>query len=152
MRRAVWLVVLVAGLEPAPFPYEYRGWFHVKSMVIEEGHPLFAAFGGIHHVYANAEAYRALRDPKMNRFPVGSVLVFDLLEARREKGALVEGKRKVLAIMRKVRGAEETGGWIFQAFAGGDPRKPIVKDPVKECFQCHTGAGTRDFVFSAWRP
>jgi hypothetical protein len=28
------------------FPDGYRKWFHVKSMIIEEGHPLFSAFGG----------------------------------------------------------------------------------------------------------
>lgn len=34
-----------------PYPAGYRDWYHVKSMVIQEGNSLFAAFGGIHHIY-----------------------------------------------------------------------------------------------------
>jgi hypothetical protein len=39
-----------------PYPTGYRDWHHVKSMLIEQGHPLFDAFGGIHHLYANPAA------------------------------------------------------------------------------------------------
>lgn len=31
-----------------PYPQGYRAWQHVKSMVIEPGHPLHASFGGMH--------------------------------------------------------------------------------------------------------
>jgi len=31
-----------------PYPAGYHDWHHVKRMVISEGHPLFASFGGIH--------------------------------------------------------------------------------------------------------
>jgi hypothetical protein len=43
--------VLAGAAEPAnvPYPAGYRDWAHVKSMVIEKGHPLFETFGGIHH-------------------------------------------------------------------------------------------------------
>ncbi len=62
-----------------PYPAGYRNWHHVKSMVIEEGHPLFGAFGGIHHLYANP---KAIEGYKSGKFPDGAVIVFDLLEAK----------------------------------------------------------------------
>ena len=68
------------------YPTGYRKWALVKSMVIySDKHPLFAEFGGLHHVYANAEAMRAL--VKGGTFPDGSVLVLDLHEAKDENGA-----------------------------------------------------------------
>ena len=48
-------IVVVEGQSEVPYPTGYRDWSHIKSMVIEEGHPLFEAFGGIHHIYANDE-------------------------------------------------------------------------------------------------
>ena len=48
------LAIPVWAADPqVPYPSSYRDWQHVKSMVIDEGHPLFGAFGGIHHLYAN---------------------------------------------------------------------------------------------------
>ncbi len=41
-----------------------------------------------------------------------------------------------------------TGGWGFQAWAGGDPSKPIVKDATKQCFDCHTSRKANDYIFS----
>ncbi len=32
------------------YPEGYRQWTHVKSMVIQTGHPLFDSFGGTHHI------------------------------------------------------------------------------------------------------
>src|SRR2546428_806498 len=100
------------------YPSGYRRWALVKSMVIySDKHPLFAQFGGLHHVYANAEAMRALI--KGGKFPDGSVLVLDLLEAKEENGAYVEGSRKLVAVMEKNGAAfKTTGGWGFEAFKG----------------------------------
>jgi Cytochrome P460 len=39
-----------------------------------------------------------------------------------------------------------TGGWGFQAWAGGDPTKPLVTDPTKQCFGCHQPKKTLDAV------
>lgn len=51
------LALPAISAEPlVPYPEEYRGWHHVKTMVIDEGHPLYEAFGGIHHIYANPKA------------------------------------------------------------------------------------------------
>jgi len=28
-------------------------------------------------------------------------------------------------------------GWGFQFWLGGDPKKPVVTDAAKQCFECH---------------
>lgn len=131
------------------YPEGYRGWTHVKSMVIRPGHELYDSFGGIHHVYANDQARAGYED---HDFPDGSVIVFDLLEARTEETAITEGARKVLGVM--VKDAErfpETGGWGFEGFAEGDPEKRAVEDAATACFECHTSQAERDYVFSDYR-
>ena len=132
------------------YPTGYRDFTHVKSMVIQQGHPLFEAFGGIHHIYANDAALGGYRT---GRFPDGAVIVFDLLAAPSEKGAVTEGDRKVLAVMVKDRAAfPDTGGWGFEAFGGGQPDKRAVgANAVSACFACHEGQKAKDYVFSAWR-
>ncbi|PKO63657.1 MAG: cytochrome C [Betaproteobacteria bacterium HGW-Betaproteobacteria-17] len=149
-------IVTTAGLGPAlaedgvAFPSGYRDWHHVKSMVIEEGHPLYAAFGGIHHLYANDLAVAGYRS---ERFPDGSVIVFDLLEAQRSDNAVVEGQRKVVGVMHKdsTRFAD-TGGWGFEGFAEGDPDRPVVGQTAADaCFACHLPQREQDYTFSRLR-
>lgn len=128
------------------YPQGYRSWAHVKSMVIEEGHPLYESFGGIHHVYANESARRALAAGK-GRYPDGAVFVFDLLEAGEEDNAIVEGPRKVLGVMEKnAKAFASTGGWGFEGFKG-DTRERAVTD-MKSCFDCHEPQKERGYVFS----
>ncbi len=138
---------------PIQFPAGYRNWTHVKSMVIhDKSHPLFDAFGGIHHVYVNERGVEPLRKGT-GSYPDGSIFVFDLLEANPEGGAYLEGKRKVLAVMVKDSTKySATGGWGFEAFAGGDPTQRAVKDAAKDCFQCHAAQKSNGYVFSRWRP
>src|SRR5882757_5238235 len=45
-----------------------------------------------------------------------------------------------------------TGGWGFQAWAGGDPTKPFVTDPTKQCFECHQARKDQDYVYSTYIP
>lgn len=134
------------------YPEGYRDWRHVKTMVINEGHPLFESFGGIHHLYANR---KALEGYAAGRFPDGAVIVFDLLAARATADhAIVEGERKVLGVMVKDAARfAGTGGWGFEGFAAGDPARPVVGDEAGEaCFACHTEVASRDYVFSRPRP
>jgi len=132
------------------YPTGYRKWALVKSMVIySDKHPLFAEFGGLHHVYANAEAMRAL--VKGGTFPDGSVLVLDLHEAKDENGAWVEGSRKLVGVMEKDRARfKATGGWGFEAFKGQTER--TVTDASAQCFTCHQKQRDNDFVFSGYLP
>ncbi len=146
------LVPGVAGAgEAVPYPEGYRDWRHVKSMVIEEGHALYDAFGGIHHLYANE---KALEGYAAGSFPDGAVIVFDLLEAIHADNAITEGKRKVLGVMVKDAARwPETGGWGFEGFASGDPGKRAVGANAREaCFACHESAREHDYVFSEPRP
>jgi hypothetical protein len=148
------VLVTLAGLgaqggNQVPYPDGYREWTHVKSMVIQKGHSLFDAFGGIHHIYANPSGADALRASKA--FPDGAVFVFDLLTANTKNNAVVEGPRKVLGVMQKDAARfKETGGWGFEGFKG-DTRDRVVNDPAKECFACHKADQPQDFVFSTWR-
>lgn len=133
-----------------PYPSSYRDWQHVKSMVIEEGHPLFGAFGGIHHLYANP---KAIEGYKAGKFPDGSVIVFDLLEASRKDSAVTEGSRKVLGVMHKdAKKYAATGGWGFEGFGGGDQSKRVVgANAASACFGCHAPQKDHDYVFSRLR-
>lgn len=145
------LAAPVAAAEPAvPYPEGYRDWHHVKSMVIEEGHPLFEAFGGIHHLYANEAAMGGY---KAGAFPDGAVIVFDLLEATRSDNAVIEGARKVVGVMHKDAARyAATGGWGFEGFAGGDRAKGVVGDDAADaCFACHAPEKDHDYVFSRLR-
>lgn len=149
--------VLAAGLplraeEATPtFPEGYRSWYHVKSMLIEEGHPLFESFGGLHHIYANDAALEGYRS---GTFPDGAVIVFDLLAVERTTDhAVVEKERKVLGVMqRDAEAFSATDGWGYEGFAGGDPGRRVVGAAAAEaCHACHRGAAP-DFVFSELRP
>lgn len=133
-----------------PYPTGYRDWHHVKSMVIESGHPLFAAFGGIHHLYANPKAVAGY---KAGKFSDGAVIVFDLLEAKSADNAVTEGAHKVVGVMHKdAKRYAATGGWGFEGFGGGDKTNRVVRDNAADaCFACHAPQKAQDYVFSKLR-
>lgn len=141
------LVPLTCLAQDVPYPQGYRQWTHVKTMQIKPGHPLYEAFGGIHHIYANAKAREGYRSGK---FPDGAVLVFDLLEAKEEGAAVTEGPRKVLGVMHKDAAKyKDTGGWGFEGFKGDSRKERVVGDKAASaCFQCHTSQKNHDYVFS----
>lgn len=140
----------LAGEPAVPYPDGYRDWHHVKSMVIEAGHPLYDGFGGIHHLYANDKALKGYRS---DSFPDGAVIVFDLLEAVRADNTVTEGARKVVAVMHKNAAAyATTGGWGFEGFGGGDPATRVVGDQAETaCFACHQPQKHQDYTFSRLR-
>lgn len=134
-----------------PYPEGYRDWQHVKSMVIQPGHPLHESFGGIHHLYANDRAMQGYRSGK---FPDGAVIIFDLLEAVSADNAISEGRRKVVGVMhRDARKYAATGGWGFEGFAGDSRTERAVGDKAATaCFACHASKKSSEFVFSQYRP
>ncbi|MES0872670.1 cytochrome P460 family protein [Sinimarinibacterium thermocellulolyticum] len=133
-----------------PYPDGYRNWRHVKSMVIQPGHALFDAFGGIHHLYAND---KSLQGYETGQFPDASVIVFDLLDASAADHAITEGARKVVGVMHKdAKKFAATGGWGFEGFGGGDRDKRVVgKNAATACFACHAAQKDHDYVFSSAR-
>ena len=141
---------LAADAPPVAYPEGYRQWTHVKSMVIQPGHALYDAFGGIHHLYANAKAEAGY---KSGKFADGSVIVFDLLDAKAADNAVQEGARKIVGVMVKNAAAyKDTGGWGFEGFKGDSkPERAVGKNAATACYQCHTSQKDKDFVFSAYR-
>ena len=135
-----------------PYPTNFRHWPHLKRMVInDKSHPLFGAFGGIHHSYANAKGTIAVE--KKKPFPDGAVLVFDLLEAKLAGGAYSEGKRKFIGVMmRDSKKYAATEGWGWQVFEG-DKKTPSLKTVAeqKACSTCHLEVGAKGFVFTEMR-
>jgi len=126
-------------------PNNYKSWYHVKSMVIKKGHPLFKPFGGFHDIYANKNAIKGYNQGK---FPSGSVIVFDLFETIDDGNAITEGKRKFIGVMKKNNdGSSETSGWSYEVFAG-DKLKAKGVNGAKDCHSCHSSASGNDFVFS----
>lgn len=132
------------------YPAGYRNWHHVKSMVIDKGHPLHEAFGGIHHLYANPKAVAGY---KSGKFPDGAIVVFDLLEAKSADRTVTEGARKVVGVMHKdAKKYAATGGWGFEGFGGGDRTNRVVGDnAASACFACHAPEKDHDYVFSRLR-
>ncbi|MFN3919192.1 MAG: cytochrome P460 family protein [Methylohalobius sp.] len=131
------------------YPTGFRSWYHVKSMVIQPGHPLENPFGGIHHVYANPKALDGL---KTGIYPDGAVLVFDLFDYREDNHALVEGERKLIGVMeRDAKRFAATGGWGFEGYGEGKPDKRLVTDGGQGCFGCHAAQKASQYVFSKLR-
>jgi len=132
-----------------PYPQNYRSWAHVKTMLIEPGHPLANPFQGIHHVYANQKAYQGL---KSGNYSDGAVLVFDLIDYLQKDKAIQEGSRKLVGVMHKdAKKYAQTGGWGFEGFAANSKTERLVKDGGLSCFGCHAPEKANDFVFSKLR-
>lgn len=156
MHKTIALLALAAApalaAEPAPlaYPHGYREWTHVKTLQIKPGHPLYHVFGGIHHLYANKKAMEGYRRGK---FPNGSTIALDLLEANDALTATSEGGRKLVGVMHKDAAKHKaTGGWAFEAFKGDSRKERTVGANARTaCFDCHAAQRDRDYVFSSFR-
>ena len=139
------------GTRPVPYPEGYRGWQHVKSMLIEPGHPLAGLVEGLHHIYANP---KAMTGYTKGRFADGAVIVFDLLDPVKGERALTEGARKAVIVMHKDhRRYAATGGWGFEVFGGESRTERKVGDQAATaCFGCHEPQREHDYVCSRYRP
>jgi hypothetical protein len=134
-----------------PPPAGYRHWFHVNTMIIDKASPLFKDLGGMHNVYVNSVGEAALK--KGGPYPDKSMFVTDLHDFTVSDGSYVEGARKGLAVMMKdSKKYASTGGWGFQFWEGGDPKKPQVTDAAKQCFACHQPKKDQDYVYSTYIP
>ena len=131
------------------YPEGYRGWTYIKSMIIEEGHPLYESFGGIHNIYANKKALEGYKSDT-NTFPDGAVIIFDLLEAVNKDHAITAGLRKVVGVMeRNSEKFKSTGGWGFEGFKG-DTKERAITDAYSQCFNCHLSKKESNYVFSTY--
>lgn len=144
---AALLTGAASSYTPVPYPDGWQNWRHVKSMVIQEGHPLYGPFGGIHQLYANKKAVQGYETGK---WPDGAVIAFDLHEAVSDNHAITAGTRKVLGVMRRdAKAYAETGGWGFEGFKGDSKTERAVGNKAySACFACHQASAGPDFVFS----
>ncbi|MBK6637511.1 MAG: cytochrome P460 family protein [Rhodocyclaceae bacterium] len=144
---------VASAADPAavPYPKGYRDWHHVKSMVINPGHSLYDAFGGIHHLYANKAAIKGYQTGK---WPDGAVITFDLLDAKSADNTVTESTRKVLGVMhRDAKKYAATGGWGYEGFKGDSmTERAVGANAASACHQCHTAQKDAGFVFSTLRP
>ena len=140
-----------ADPSPVPYPAGYRDWHHVKSMIINPGHGLYDAFGGVHHLYANKAAMQGY---KTGKWPDGAVIVFDLLEAKSADNAVTEGNRKVVGVMhRNAKKYPATGGWGYEGFKGDSKTERAVgNNAATACHQCHIAQKDNGYIFSKLRP
>ncbi len=132
-------------------PAGFQHWYLVNSLLVTKDSPQFDTTGGLHHVYVNDVGLARLKKGGSAPYPDGTVFADDVREFSLFDGAYTEGKRKVIPVMLKdSKKYRSTGGWGFQAWAEGDPNKPLVTDPVKSCFACHTPQKANDYLFSTY--
>ena len=144
--------LLAADADPSDVksPQGYRDWNHVKSMVINQGHPLYEAVGGLHSIYGDPEAMQGYKSGK--KFADGSVIVFDLFEAVDKDNAITEGNRKAVIVMEKHSGKfTTTDGWGYQVFDPATGKGTLDAKAAADCHGCHIQMKQEDFVFSTWR-
>ncbi len=132
------------------YPADYRSWQHVKTMIIQPGHPLEDPFGGIHHIYANPKAMAGLSS---GTYEDGAGFVFDLLAYAQSNQTIVETDRIRIDVMQYDREKfSETGGWGFETFVGDSSSQRLDQDVVVSCYNCHIPAEAANYVYSRYRP
>jgi Cytochrome P460 len=132
-------------------PAGFQHWYLVNSMIVTKDSPLFTAIGGLHHIYVNSVGMPRLKKGGSDPYPDGTIFVDDVREFSLADGSYSQGGRKAITLMLKdAKKYDSTGGWGFQVWAGGDPKKPLVTDPVKMCFTCHIPQKDNDYTFSTF--
>lgn len=134
--------------EIVPYPEGYRDWTHVKTYIVGPKSPAFKFIGGFNHVYANE---KAMVGYKTGRFPNGSVIVSDVIEAKEDSVDIREGTRHHLDVMvRDSIKYRDAGGWRFEEFQGDSPTIRLLNLQSRTvCSNCHTKQ--KDMVFSVYR-
>jgi hypothetical protein len=139
-----------------PFPSGFRNWTAVNSMIVTKDSPISAQIGGMHIIYVNAKGLPTLKKGGPLPYPDGTMFADDVHEFLVKDGSYVEGSKKAVTLMVKdAKKYATTGGWGFQAWAAGDPSKPLVPDAahaVPACFNCHTPQKDQDYTFSTFIP
>ena len=133
-----------------PYPQNYRQWVHIKSGLVGPQSPIYARYGGLHHIYANDKAMEGYRT---GHFPDGAVIVFDLLEVQENAGVTTESARRFIDVMTKDSKLHaETGGWGYEEFKGdSQTERSLTAETKAQCAKSHASQKAHDFVFSTFR-
>lgn len=134
-----------------PYPEGYRGWTHVKSMLVSSKDPAKEHSRGYHHIYANE---KAMEGYKTGKFPNGSIIVADFIEMIEKEGSVAEGKRKFIDVMVKdTEQYKSTGGWGYEEFDRDSKTTRVVTqaNATTKCYNCHAPQEAKDYVFSTYR-
>ena len=146
---AVSAVLLVGALwaQSVEFPNNFRQWVRVGTgVVLPNADAKLMSEEGMHDVFANQEAVKGYAT---GDFPDGSIVIYELREAKPTNGLLVEGERKRLDVMIKDSNLyKSTGGWRFERFWGNDQTHDAINDSGAMCYSCHSKAQAHGFVFS----
>jgi len=146
---AVAAVLLVGALwaESVEFPSNFRHWVRVRTgVVLPNADAKLMSEEGMHDIFANQEAVKGYPS---GDFPDGSIIVYELREAKPTNGVIAEGERKRVDVMIKdSRRYNSTGGWRFKRFWANDETHDAINDSGAMCFRCHSKAQAHGFVFS----
>jgi hypothetical protein len=155
LRQSIYVVLAVAALslsvlcaeKAAQFPENFRPWVHVGTGVImPPASPQMTSEEGMHHIFANEKAVEGYAT---GNFADGSMVVYELREAKQQNGIIFEGDRmRVDVMIRDSAHYASTGGWRFQRFRKDDQAQNAVHDNGTLCFKCHQKANAHGFVFS----
>jgi hypothetical protein len=150
MITVTWCAHAVTDNARVDYPADYRSWQHVKSMIIQPGHPLEDPFGGIHHIYANSKAMAGLSG---GEYEDGAGFVFDLLGYEDSNQMIIVTDRIRIDVMQYDREQfSETGGWGFETFVGDSATERLDQDVVVSCYNCHIPVEASNYVYSKYRP
>ena len=151
MKQTIVALALVAMLfaastlsaaEKISLPAGYEKWAKSKAQVVNDKKSLFY---GIHYVYVDNKAIKTYKNGGI--YPEGSRFVVVQYAIKEDGGKPVEGKKKMIVLMKKEKKSKETGGWQFAGF--NPDGTPGGIDTVKNCFECHLEkAKATDFVIS----
>ena len=133
-------------------PRDFKQWYLVHSTLITKDDNKLGLIAGVHYIYVNATGLDRLKRGGSTPYPDGTMFTDDVRSFSVEDGTYLQGAaRKAVTLMVKdSKKYASTGGWGFQAWAGGDSTKPIATDPVKQCFTCHVPQKAQDFTFSKY--
>jgi hypothetical protein len=135
-----------------PLNFQHDG-FLANSMLVTKEPNNTGLKPGVHLIYVNPAGLDRLKQGGSTKYPDGTVFTDDVREFSLDDGVYHQGGHEFITTMvRDSKAYASTGGWGFQAWLGGDPTKPIVTDPVKQCFTCHRDQSPsgNEFVFSTY--
>jgi hypothetical protein len=143
---------LFAGTDSGvKIPADFQHGYLVNSLLVSKDPSKIGIVSGVHLIYVNRVGFPRLKRGGSKPFPDGTIFVDDVRDFSLDDGVYHQGGRKAVTVMVKdSKQYASTGGWGFQAWPAGDSTKPIVNDPVKQCFNCHMPNMANDYVFSTY--